>query len=164
MSGAAMFVSTKGRREFARQVEPLFRRSDLETIRIASALSRRRGLGAFPSMGYTITYAEIPESPAEQKERRDQITWEQSSGYLSPLDGYQRLHPGASNADAFDAMVQAELDVRRLAKAVADQASAEGLPTLGDLSELDGVESVEVSQSRETASGAFTAEASTAED
>ena len=164
MSGAAMFVSTKGRREYARQVEPLFRRADLETIRIASALSRRRGLGAFPSMGYTITYAEIPESPAEQKERRDQITWEQSSGYLSPLDGYQRLHPGASNADAFDAMVQAELDVRRLAKAVADQASAEGLPTLGDLSELDGVESVEVSQSRETASGAFTAEASTAED
>ena len=128
MSGAALFVSTKGRREYARQLEPLARRADLETIRISAALASRQGLTQAPERGYTITYQEIPESPAEQRERREQLSWELSQGFLSPLEAYQSLHPGASRADAEAAMVEAELDARRINQEVERLAAAEGLP------------------------------------
>ncbi len=129
MSGAAMFISTKGRRENARQVEPLFRQSDLATISMSASLANGQGIASgLPEGGYTITYAEIPESPAEQKERRDDIQWQTDNRYLSPITAYQQLHPGASREDALAAMVQAELDRRLLIKMANEEAAAQGLP------------------------------------
>ncbi len=119
MSGAALFVSSRGRREFSKQVEPLFRQADLESIRIAAALLNTAGIGAFPTRGYTIAYHEIPESPAEEKAKREALDWDLAHGAATPLDVVQARRPGISKDDARLLAVEAEVQKRELEHEVA---------------------------------------------
>jgi hypothetical protein len=129
MSGAALFVSTRGRREFAAQVLPLFRRSDLESIRIAAALLNAAGIGDFPTSGYSIAYHEIPESPGEEKAKREALEWDLEHGAITPVELVQARRPGISPADARLLAVEAEVQRRELDVAAAARLRAAGLPS-----------------------------------
>lgn len=114
-SGAALAISTSQKREVMGQVEEIFRAADLEAIRVSAALLRLAGVDAgLPEDGYSITYAPIRHTPQEDRDERDAIDWEVSKGYLSPLDAYRRLHPGATAEDALAAIVQAREDQARI--------------------------------------------------
>lgn len=126
-SGAAKFISRQGKREYANQVKPLFERADLEMIRMSAALLRLSGAYTFPETGYSISYAEIPESPAEREARRKQIEWEESRGMISPIEAYMRLHPGVSRVDAETELVKAAVEKARLAAAVDAAVAGAGL-------------------------------------
>jgi hypothetical protein len=126
-SGAALFISNQGKREFSRQVEEVFRRSDLEAIRVAAALLTRAGLGSFDEDGYTIGYHEIPRSPEELREERDEIDWQMEHDFITPEAAYQRKNPGASDEDAHRAVMSARLGKMRLEAELKKAAEAEGL-------------------------------------
>lgn len=127
MSGAALFVSTRGRREFSAQVRPLFRRSDLESIRIAAALLNTAGIGAFPTTGYSIAYHEIPESPAEERAKREALEWDLDHGAITPIGLVQKRRPGISAADARTLIVEAEVQKRQIEAEVAAELARRGL-------------------------------------
>ena len=109
-SGAALMISNSGKREYSAQVEPLYRHSDLQTLQLCAIVLNRAGLGLFPESGYTISYAEIKNSPAEARERREDIQWQVDNGYLSPVDAYKMLNPGVSDEDAKAALVKSRTD------------------------------------------------------
>lgn len=119
-SGFALFVSERGKRMVQRQVEPLFRASDLERLRMHAAMQKAAGNGQFDEQGYSITYSQIEDSPQEQQAARDEIDWQVERGYLSPIDAYQRLNPGTSRADARAAILQARREKAELDAEVAD--------------------------------------------
>ncbi len=121
MSGAALFVTSKGRREFSRQVEDLFRDSDLSAFRTAAALLRAVGLGAFPSGGYSIVYFQIPESPQEEQASRDQTDWDLEKGVIGPLDVVKGRRPGLTDEDALRVLVENEVQKRIVAQAVEEE-------------------------------------------
>ncbi len=128
-SGAAKFISRQSKREYAEQVKPLFERADQEMLRLLAAHAALHGLGTFDEEHYSIEYQSIEESPAEQKERREQLDWEDRNGLVDPAEKYMRLHPGVSRADA-----EAELVRIAVAKAEHDQRVREALGKLGLLS------------------------------
>jgi hypothetical protein len=109
-SGAALMISNSGKREFSAQVEPLYRQSDLNTLRLCAIVLNRAGLGPYPESGFTVSYAEIKRSPAEARERREEIQWQVDNGYLSPVDAYKKLHPGVSDDNARSALVRSRVD------------------------------------------------------
>ena len=126
-SGAALSISDKGKRIAQRQYEEIFRRSDLESIRKAAAIARIGGLGALPEQGYSIRYAEIPDSPEEEADKREDTTWRLERGFLGPVEAYQRHNPGATRDEAERAIVAARVERIRLAEITREILAAEGL-------------------------------------
>lgn len=127
-SGSALAISNKGKREMAAIVEPMFRRADLEVIRMAAiVLNSRPGEETrYPERGYTIVYHQIPATPEEQREQRDQETWELDNDLISPVDVYQRKHPGTTDDDAINAIVRSKVH-----KATVEKRSKEALAAAG---------------------------------
>jgi hypothetical protein len=112
-SGQALFLSAKAKREAAAIVEPMFRAADLRMLQVIVSYLRAvhyPGAETYPETGYSITYAEIPESPDEEQGRRELDDWQADRGMLSRVELYQRWHPGASREDAIAAYVQAARD------------------------------------------------------
>lgn len=109
-SAAALMVSNEGKREFAAQVESVFRASDLAGVEAAAIVARVGGLGTFPEQGYSIEYQKIPRSPVEEKERREDLTWQQDQGMMSKIDVYRELNPGTTREDAIEALRKVQTD------------------------------------------------------
>lgn len=128
-SGFSLMVSERGKRMVQRQVTPLFRKSDLRLVRMYAALSRVAGLEVFPESGYSISYAEIEDSPQERKDRREQTDWEVDKGFLSPVDAYMRWNPGTSREQALKAIVRAKADQARIDELVAAELGTSNPPT-----------------------------------
>ena len=103
-SAAALMVSDEGKQRFSRQVEPVFRRSDLEAFRIAAIVHRAGGLGDLPETGYTTQYPAIAPTPQQAQALRDDLTWQLEQGTLSHVDVYMRLNPGSTEEDAVRAL------------------------------------------------------------
>jgi len=121
-SGQALFLSAKAKREAAAIIEPIFRKADLRMMEVIVSFLRARGVQGAESMplrGYTVTYAEIPESPAEEQGRRDNDDWQAEKGMLSRVELYQRWNPGSSRDDAIDAYVTAATDDAEIQSSVA---------------------------------------------
>lgn len=131
-SGAALMISNSGKREYSAQVEPLYRHSDLQTLKLCALVLNRAGLGPFPESGYTISYAEIKRSPAEARERREDIQWQVDNGYLSPVSAYKLLNPGMSEEDARNALVKSRVDEFQISQQVE---AATGQPAGDDYGE-----------------------------
>jgi hypothetical protein len=125
MSGISMFLSRQEKREFSRQVEPLFRRSDLDAAELAAIVLRQAGAGDYDETGYTITYAEIPRSPSEEEDRRKGLQWKVDQGLISKAEMYQQLNPGASEEDAVQAMVAAAKTNARIRALIAEEVPEE---------------------------------------
>lgn len=128
MSGAALFVTSKGRRDFARQVEEFFRESDRDAARTAAAMLTAAGVGRFPTVGYAFVYWQIPESPQEEKARRDQTDWDLAHGVVGPIDVVQQRRPGISEEEALRVIVDAAVQKAKVAVAVEEALRAAGLP------------------------------------
>jgi len=114
-SAAALSISNEGKRDVSAQVEPMFRRCDLAALRVAAMVARLGGLGVFPESGYTIAYRQIPRSPTEQQERRDELTWQLDQGLVSRVDVYVELNPGTTRDDAIAALRQVQEDEAKIA-------------------------------------------------
>lgn len=97
-SGYSLAVSREAQREAQRAYEPLFRRSDLQLIRLVASL-----LGA-PTAGWGITYSSIPRDPGEAAAELDRIARQIELGLLDRAGAWLQLHPGASEADAIAAI------------------------------------------------------------
>lgn len=109
-SAAALSISNEGRRDMAAQVEPMFRRCDLQALGVAAMIARLGDLGTYPETGYTIAYRQIPRTPTEQRERREELTWQLERGLVSEVDVYVELNPGATREDAIRALRQVAED------------------------------------------------------
>ncbi|NRA03730.1 MAG: hypothetical protein HRU00_14120 [Myxococcales bacterium] len=151
-SAAALMVGNQGKREFSAQVTPIFRRKDLESIETAAIVIRAAGGPVYPERGYSTQYFQIPKTPAEQAEQRDQLTWEKEEGQLSELDLYRKLHPGTTEADAMvalvkvasdDATLQAAIDAE-LAKLGTDEAPATSGGDAAQDSALNGAQTAQL--------------------
>ena len=126
-SAAALMVSNEGKREFAAQVEGIFRSADLAGVEAAAIVARVGGLGSFPERGYSIEYQKIARSPAEDRERREDLTWQQDQGMMSKIDVYRELNPGTTEADATAALVEIALTKARIKAASGEALKAAGL-------------------------------------
>lgn len=125
-SGAALAISAEDKRAHALQIAPLFRPSDVSAIR-----KWARILGAAKGREYdgraTISYHTVPLTPSEQADLREDVEWKVGQGLLSPVDGFLAFNPGHTKEDAFEAIVEAEVDKRRIEAEVARRLAAEGL-------------------------------------
>lgn len=126
-SAAALMVSNEGKRDFSEQVEPVFRRHDLESFRLAAIVLRAAGKKEFPETGYSITYVRIPKSPGELKSEREDLQWEEERGQRSSIDTYRKRHPGTTREDALAAIAQVAVDEAESAKAIQEALAAAGL-------------------------------------
>jgi len=125
-SAAALLVSNEGKREFSAQVQPVFRRADLAAIRIAAIVLAAAGLGTWPQTGYSVQYHEIPKSPQELREIREQLSWELAQGMRSRIGMYQALNRGVGEADALAALQRIAEQERLVEEAIADPTAAAG--------------------------------------
>jgi hypothetical protein len=126
-SGAALVVSNQGKRDFSAQVQPVFRHTDLAGVKAAAIVARVGGLGTFPESGYSIQYHSIPLSPAELKERREELLFQTDEGMASDVDQYRALHPGVSEADAMAALIKVAVEQATLKQAIGEALEAAGL-------------------------------------
>jgi hypothetical protein len=126
-SGTALHISRQVKREFAAQVEPLFRRSDLDAVELAAIVLKAAGSGFYSESGYSITYKEVPRSPGEEQARRDGLEWKVDQGVMSKAEMFQELNPGTSVADAVQALVSARLLNARVEAMTVDALEAAGL-------------------------------------
>lgn len=126
-SGAAMYISNASKRQYSKQVEPLFRSADLEMLSVCAALLQIVGIASCPTEGYSISYSEIPRSPAEEQAVLDQIDWDLKHGHISEVQAYMRRHPGTREQDAIAAITKAAVDKARLEQAQREAFAAEGI-------------------------------------
>lgn len=118
-SGAALAISNKAKREFADRTTPVFRRADRQALRLSAVISRVFGGIAAPESGYSISYAQIPETPEEQRERRDDDDWQVGKNLKSRIDLYIARNPGATRDAARQAIARAIADEREIEAEVA---------------------------------------------
>lgn len=119
-SGVSLHISSKGRREFQARIEPLFRRADTRLFAIVARLLALTTGQAVPTTGYGITYTQVPLSPQEHKERREDANWRRENGHASEVDLYLEAHPGLTREQALDHLVAVQLEQAELAARVAE--------------------------------------------
>ncbi len=136
MSGISMFLSRQEKREYSEFVEPLFRRSDLDAVELAAIVLRAAGTADFDEDGYTVVYAEVPRSPMEERERRENLQWQIDRGLISKAEMFQRLNPGTSEEDAVTALVESQVSNARVDSQLAERLEEEGLASPADEAEV----------------------------
>ena len=103
-SGYAIAVSRDAQRQAQQRYEPQFRDGDLQNLEISAVLLNRKFGSRLPETGYRITYQGIPKSAAEKKAEREHVLALVDAGFMSAVEGYQELHPGATDAEALAAL------------------------------------------------------------
>lgn len=126
-SGVALYMSNHQKRELQQQFGPLFRRADLELLRVSAVVAQSAGLGSYPETGYSITYAPIPKSPAEEGSEREHLDWQVDRGILSVVDRYLVVHPGSTRDDAIEQLAQSRLDEALVEQRLNELAAAAGV-------------------------------------
>lgn len=110
-SGASLYITNKDKREASARIEATFRRSDLELLRKAAALLRIEDIAPnAPEAGWSIAYHHPPESPQEEKEKRERIDWLRDKGFLSSVQALQKLQPGMTREAAIAHLQQVRAD------------------------------------------------------
>jgi hypothetical protein len=119
-SGAALFISNKAKRDFSEQVASLFYKSDMKAIRMMISLLRLVGLtDALETDISSISYYQIPDSPQEEKEKREKIQWQVDNLYLSKIEAYKMLNPGINDEDAKNALIEIAVQNKILEEEIA---------------------------------------------
>lgn len=99
-SGYSLAVSRESQREAQRAFEPLFRRADLQLLRLCAAL-----LGA-PETGWGIQYSSIPRDPQEADSELARVKTQLDLRLLDRVGAWQVLHSGASEQEAIEAIAK----------------------------------------------------------
>jgi len=99
-SGYSLAVQRDSQREAQRLYEPMFRRADLELLRVCAAMLNALTGTDYPETGYRINYRGLPPSPVEEQAEREHVLELVAAGFLHPVEAYMRLHPGTTQEDA----------------------------------------------------------------
>jgi hypothetical protein len=126
-SGAALAISNKGKREFSEQVEPVFRRSDLQLVALCAIECRLAGMGDFDDAGYAIAYHRMERSEGERTADRADADWDLTHGHASEVEVYQRRHPGTTVEQALAALTTAAVQKALLQKSIDAALEEEGV-------------------------------------
>jgi hypothetical protein len=126
-SGASITVSAAGKRALRERQKPVFRRSDRQRIRIASAILRVHGI-SIPESGWDIEYPSVAWTPTERVQVASFVKAELDARLLDRVTAYQELHPGVELAEAERAIE--EQDTRTERDQVAEQAANPTSPQL----------------------------------
>lgn len=93
-SAMSLAVSREEAREAQRAFEPLFRRADLQVLRLVAGL-----LGG-PQDGWRVLYKSIPKDPQEQRAELDRLTQLLEAGLIDKVQAYMELNPGITVTEA----------------------------------------------------------------
>ena len=126
-SGASLALSNEQKRETSAILGPVFRRADLDAVRLSAVLLDARNAGAYAETGYTVEYIRIPPSPQERRDQREQDERDLELDLTDPIEIYIREHPGASEDDATTAIVRARVRTVNLDRLTAEALAAAGL-------------------------------------
>lgn len=128
-SGAALAISESGRLRYSRRFALHAERADCERLRKIACILR-----ANPATGYTgatsgwkIQYPGLELAPGEAQAERDDIEWQEAHGYMSPVEAYQRLHPGVGADAARESIINARVEAASIAAEVATRLTAKGI-------------------------------------
>lgn len=97
-SAASLAVSREAQREAQRAYEPLFRRADLELVRLTA------GLMGGPTEGWRIQYKSLPRDPQEMAAEMSRLSQLIEAGLMSRIQAYRALHPGLTHDEASEAL------------------------------------------------------------
>jgi hypothetical protein len=103
-SGYALSVSRDSQREAQRRFEPQFRAGDQEVLRLTAIMLNRAENRSYPEFGYRVTYQGVPQSAVERAALRQHLIETMAAGLMDPVSAYQELHPGATDAEALQAL------------------------------------------------------------
>jgi len=128
-SGAALAISEGGRLRYSRRFALHAERADCERLRKLACILRANPATGYTgaTSGWTIQYPGLELAPGEAQAERDDIEWQEDRGYLSPVDAYQRLHPGVGADAAREAIISARVEAASIASEVASRLSAMGI-------------------------------------
>ncbi|MEL6341535.1 MAG: hypothetical protein AAFV53_00275 [Myxococcota bacterium] len=134
-SGYAIVVSRDGQRAVRRRQGLPNRLGDRQLLSIAARLLNVNAGADLPTDpdDYQITYAPIPQSPAERAAAIDEVIRMLDAGLINPVEAYMRLHPGTDQPGA----LQALLDIRQSQRLL----SAAATPT-DRLAELKALQTI----------------------
>lgn len=105
-SAMSLAVSRESQREAQAAYEPLFRRADLQLIRLTAGL-----LGASQD-GWRINYRALPKEARELQAETDRLISQIEAGLIDRVSAYQQLHPGLTRPEA-EAAVQQIAQINR---------------------------------------------------
>jgi hypothetical protein len=142
VSGAALSISRDGKREAQRVYAPQFRPRDVELVEKSAALVNVAMVLAedLPEDGYRVDYGTVPLSPQELEARRKHHGELIAAGRMSPIEAYMEEHPGTTEDEAREALVDVRLTGLRIEQAAKVRAEGEGLIAAPDEGEaLTGI-------------------------
>lgn len=99
-SGYSLAVERESASEQQRVFEPMFRRGDMQMLRLAAVLLNRSTGSSHPESGYRIQYRGLPPSPIEERALLEELDKKMQMGLMGPVEAYQRANPGKTQAEA----------------------------------------------------------------
>jgi hypothetical protein len=73
-------------------------------LRLTAIMLNRAENRSYPEFGYRVTYQGVPQSAAERAALRQHLIETMAAGLMDPVSAYQELHPGATDAEALQAL------------------------------------------------------------
>lgn len=135
-SGVALHINDKNRRDAQQALAPIFRQSDLETIRVSAVVARSEGGPSWQESGYSVSYVPIPKSPQEQQSDREQELHDLQLGMTSKVRLMMSRNPGMTRDAAvaeLEAIALDELDVMSIPDGPEPDSRSERLAALRDM-------------------------------
>ena len=126
-SASALMIKNVGKREFAAQVEPLFRRNDSRSYLVAAVALRIHGIVTYAETGYTTVYARIPKTPDELQEEREEDTWAMEQGFASKIDILKKRNPGMTQEAAIQHLAEVAVEEALVARRTQELMAEAGL-------------------------------------
>jgi len=105
-SGFSLSVSRDGQRQAAARHAPLQSFYDERLLAKSAALCNRFLGTNLPENNYRIQYAQVPQSPEEIKETREDVLAKMAAGLLSPIQAMQILNPGIDENTAREMLLK----------------------------------------------------------
>lgn len=145
-SGYAIQLRRSAQRRLAQAAESMRRACDVELLTLIAREAGKHG-HALPDDGWQIAYQYPDDGAAEKTEALALDVAMVEAGVLTPVDMYQRWHPGVSDDAAARALIEAAAQKYALApenvgRLIADD--VKGVADLRDVAKVKATEPVEV--------------------
>ena len=105
-SGFSLSISRDGQREASRKFAPLQKWFDTRVLAKTAALCNRFLGSNLPESNYRIQYAQLPHSPEETKQMREDLIAKLNNGLISPIQAIQKMHPGIDEDTAREMLLK----------------------------------------------------------
>lgn len=128
-SGYSLAVSRESVRAVQRVFMPQFRAGDQELFSLAASMCNGQWGTSYaedPAL-YRISYQGLPATPDEEERAAKAIEAEVAAGRLGPVTAYRRRYPGATEEEAIEALVEAQVEREAVDALVAARRASLGL-------------------------------------